>query len=65
MRPARLDLRIDELVLDGFAPGDEAGVRDGVQRELARLLPLPPGGEAAAAAIGDQVARAIQQEAGG
>jgi hypothetical protein len=64
MRPARLDLRIEELVLDGFALGDEAGVRDGVQRELARLLPLPPGWDAAAAAIGDQVARAIQQEAG-
>ena len=31
-------LRIEELVLDGFAPGDRYRIGEAVERELARLL---------------------------
>ena len=44
-RPA-IELRIEELVLHGFAPGDRHRVGAAVERELARLLAergLPPG----------------------
>ena len=33
-----LELRIEELVLHGFAPGDRYTIRDTVEQELARLL---------------------------
>jgi len=33
-----VELRIEELVLHGFAPGDRYRIGDAVQRELARLL---------------------------
>jgi hypothetical protein len=33
-----MELRIEELVLHGFAPGDRYAVGDTVERELARLL---------------------------
>lgn len=33
-----IELRIEELVLDGFAPGDRYAIGDAVERELARLL---------------------------
>ncbi len=33
-----LSVRIDELVLDGFAPGDRYRISEAVERELARLL---------------------------
>ena len=46
-------LRIEELVLDGFAPGDRYRIGEAVERELARLLAergvpgaLAAGGEA-------------------
>ena len=38
-------LRIEELVLDGFAPGDRYRIGEAVERELTRLLAergLPP-----------------------
>lgn len=38
MRPARLELHIEELVLHGFAPGDRQAVADALQGELARLF---------------------------
>ena len=51
-RPS-IDVHIEELVLEGFAPGDRYGIADAVQSELGRLLSeqgLPPaweqGGEA-------------------
>jgi hypothetical protein len=33
-----IELRIEELVLHGFAPGDRYTISDAVERELARLL---------------------------
>ena len=46
-------LRIEELVLDGFAPGDRYRIGEAVERELSRLLAergvpsaLAAGGEA-------------------
>ncbi len=33
-----VELHIDELILDGFAPGDHSLVGEAVERELARLL---------------------------
>ncbi len=38
MKPARIELHIDELVLHGFAPSDRHAIGDAVQHELARLL---------------------------
>jgi len=41
-----IDLHIEELVLDGFAPGDRHRIGAAIERELARLLTergLPPG----------------------
>jgi hypothetical protein len=38
MRPAEIDLRIDELVLHGFAAGDRRRLGQAVERELSRLL---------------------------
>lgn len=41
----RVDLRIDELVLDGVAARDRHRVADAIERELARLIAdrgLPP-----------------------
>jgi hypothetical protein len=35
---ARIELHIDRLVLDGFAPGDRHGIADALRIELARLL---------------------------
>jgi hypothetical protein len=35
---ARVELNIDELVLDGFAPGDRHRLADAFHVELARLL---------------------------
>jgi hypothetical protein len=33
-----IELRIEELVLHGFAPGDRYAIGDAVERELVRLL---------------------------
>jgi hypothetical protein len=38
VKPARIELHIDELVLHGFAPGDRHAIGDAVQHELTRLL---------------------------
>jgi hypothetical protein len=33
-----VELHIEELVLDGFVPGERYGISDAVERELARLV---------------------------
>jgi hypothetical protein len=38
VKPAAIELRIDELVLHGFAPHDRARIGRAVEVELARLL---------------------------
>jgi hypothetical protein len=38
MKPGNIKLHIEELVLDGFPPGDRYRIADSVERELARLL---------------------------
>jgi hypothetical protein len=38
MRPPNVALRIDELVLHGFAPGDRQRIAAAVQREMTRLV---------------------------
>jgi hypothetical protein len=37
-RPALYELRIDELVLDGFSPGERYAIAAAFERELTRLL---------------------------
>jgi hypothetical protein len=36
--PRRLELRIEELVLHGFAPGDRYRIAEAMERELTHLL---------------------------
>jgi hypothetical protein len=36
--PGRVDLRIEELVLHGFGPGDRYRIAEAMERELVRLL---------------------------
>ena len=38
MRAAEIELHIEELVLDGFAPADRYRIGDMIERELSRLL---------------------------
>ena len=38
MRPARIEVHIEELVLHGFVPGDRYRLSEAVERELARLI---------------------------
>jgi len=38
LKPANLELRIDELVLHGFEPGDRYRIGEAVERELTRLF---------------------------
>jgi hypothetical protein len=38
MKPANIEIRIEELTLDGFAPGDGPRLGEAVERELARLF---------------------------
>jgi hypothetical protein len=38
MRPANIELHIEELVLHGFAPGDRYSIGEAVERELQRLF---------------------------
>ena len=52
LKPGRVELHVEELVLHGFEPGDRYRVGDAVERELARLLaehgvpgPLERGGQ--------------------
>lgn len=42
MKPARIELIIDELVLHGFAPGDRHAIGDAVQAHLESLLATDP-----------------------
>lgn len=54
MKPEKIELHIEELVLHGFSPGDRQRIEAAVQKELARRLAeqgVPPslarGGEMA------------------
>jgi hypothetical protein len=38
MKPAHVELHIEELVLEGFAPGDHYRISEALQRELTRLF---------------------------
>ncbi len=38
MKPENVELRIEELVLRGFAPGERYRIGEAVERELARLF---------------------------
>jgi hypothetical protein len=38
MNPGNVELRIEELVLHGFAPGDRYRISEAMERELARLF---------------------------
>jgi hypothetical protein len=38
MKPVQLELYVDELVLDGFAPADRYLIGEAVERELGRLF---------------------------
>jgi len=38
MKPRNIKLHIEELVLDGFAPGDRYRIAGSVEREIARLF---------------------------
>jgi hypothetical protein len=40
MKYAAIELSIDELVLDGFAPGERYRIGDAVEQELVRLLTM-------------------------
>jgi hypothetical protein len=54
MRPS-VELHVDELVLEGFAPGDRRRIGEAVERELARLLAI--GDLPARLAEGGEIAR--------
>jgi hypothetical protein len=38
MKPANVELHIEELILHGFAPGDRYRIGEALERELARLI---------------------------
>jgi hypothetical protein len=38
VKPSRIELHVDELVLHGFPPGDKHRIADALQAELHRLL---------------------------
>jgi hypothetical protein len=38
VKPVNIELNIEELALDGFAPGDRYRIAEAVERELARLF---------------------------
>jgi hypothetical protein len=38
MKPGRIEVHIEELVLDGFPPGDRYRIAEAIEGELARLL---------------------------
>jgi hypothetical protein len=70
MTRPRVDVHVDELMLDGLAPGDVRGLEQAVERELTRLLgggapahidmsAFALGREPAAQAIGTRVAARI------
>lgn len=55
MRPRAIEVRIGELVLEGFSPGDALGIGAAVERELGRLL--------AERGVPAQVAGGLEREA--
>ena len=68
---SRVEIRIDELLLDGVDPGDRAGLSRSVARELARLVsehgtPIPARAESVdagaievSAGVGGELARSV------
>ncbi|NJD75635.1 MAG: hypothetical protein FIB08_00875 [Candidatus Methanoperedens sp.] len=38
MKPKSIELHIEELVLDGFSPGDHLAISESVERELSRMF---------------------------
>ena len=40
MKPSEIELHIEELILDGFAPAERYQVADAIERELTRLVTL-------------------------
>ena len=63
MRPARIELIIDELILEGVAPGDRYRVAEQVQRDIETAL--LSGGPVESNSPGAQVAQAVQAESKG
>ena len=63
MRPARIELIIDELVLDGVAPGDRYRVAEQLQHDIETAL--MSGRPAESSSPGAQVAQAVQAESKG
>ena len=57
MRPARVELHVEELVIDGFAPGDREPAAQALRAELARRLDGEVGDRSAA--VSAEVARAV------
>ena len=41
MKPSVIEVRIDELVLEGFSPADRLRIGAALERELSRLLRSP------------------------
>lgn len=58
MRPARIELIIDELIFEGIAPGDRYRVAEQVQRDIEAALRA--GGPVESNSTGAQVAQAVQ-----
>jgi hypothetical protein len=63
MRPPRLELHIEELVVDGVAGGDPGLAAEALRDELARQLEGEIGDRSAA--VGAEVARAVRERLGG
>jgi hypothetical protein len=40
MKPGRIELNVEELILHGLDPSDSAGIREAIERELERLFAL-------------------------
>jgi hypothetical protein len=55
MKPVNLELRIEELVLRGFAPGDRYRISDTMERELVHLF--AKGGTPPSLAQGSEIER--------
>lgn len=63
MKPARIELVIDELILEGVSPGDRYGVADQVQRDIEAALAA--GGPMEGTSPGAQVAQAVAAQSEG
>jgi hypothetical protein len=40
MKPGRIELNVEELILHGLDPSDQTGIREAIERELERLFNL-------------------------